>query len=54
MIEHIDIGGPALVRAAAKNFGDVAVISNIADYSYLSKELKPLLKDLEKKLKDDF
>ena len=29
LIEYIDIGGPALIRAAAKNFNDVAVISNI-------------------------
>ena len=40
IIEYIDIGGPALLRAAAKNFNDVAVISNIADYSQLAKELK--------------
>ena len=31
LIEYIDIGGPALIRAAAKNFNDVAVISNIDD-----------------------
>ena len=40
LIEYIDIGGPALIRAAAKNFNDVTVISNIKDYSYLEKELK--------------
>ena len=40
LIEYIDIGGPALIRSAAKNFNDVAVISNIADYSQLAKELK--------------
>jgi len=40
LIEHIDIGGSALIRAAAKNFNDVTVISNIADYSQLAKELK--------------
>ena len=33
LIEYIDIGGSALIRAAAKNFNDVAIISNIADYS---------------------
>jgi len=32
LIEYIDIGGSALVRAAAKNFNDVAVISNTSDY----------------------
>ena len=40
LIEYIDIGGPALIRAAAKNFNDVTVISNIDDYSKLVKELK--------------
>ena len=40
LIEYIDIGGPTLLRAAAKNFNDVAVISNIDDYTLLTKELK--------------
>jgi len=40
LIEYIDIGGSALIRAAAKNFNDVTVISNIDDYSQLVKELK--------------
>jgi len=40
IIEYIDIGGPALIRAAAKNFSDVTVISNISDYSSLANELK--------------
>ena len=40
LIEYIDIGGSALIRAAAKNFNDVVVISNILDYEKLSKELK--------------
>ena len=40
LIEYIDIGGPALIRAAAKNFNDVTVISNTADYSNLTKELR--------------
>jgi len=40
LIEYIDIGGPTLIRAAAKNFNDVAVISNNDDYSNLVKELK--------------
>ena len=33
IIEYIDIGGPTLIRAAAKNFNDVAVISSIEDYN---------------------
>ena len=40
LIEYIDIGGPALIRAAAKNFSDVTVVSNIDDYLQLAKELK--------------
>jgi len=40
LIEYIDIGGPALIRASAKNFNDVTVISNIYDYLNLVKELK--------------
>ena len=40
LIEYIDIGGPTLIRAAAKNFNDVAIISNIDDYFQLAKELK--------------
>ena len=39
LIEYIDIGGPTLMRAAAKNFNDVTVISGISDYSKLVKEL---------------
>ena len=39
IIEYIDIGGPTLIRAAAKNFNDVTVISSINDYSQLAKEL---------------
>ena len=40
LIEYIDIGGSALIRAAAKNFNDVTVISSITDYSKLANELK--------------
>ncbi len=40
LIEYIDIGGPTLIRAAAKNFNDVTVISSNDDYSSLIKELK--------------
>jgi phosphoribosylaminoimidazolecarboxamide formyltransferase/IMP cyclohydrolase len=31
-IENIDIGGPAMIRAAAKNHADVAVVVDVADY----------------------
>ena len=39
IIENIDIGGPTLVRAAAKNYNDVAVITNPEQYEELIKEL---------------
>ena len=39
IIEHIDIGGPTLVRAAAKNYNDVTVISSTEQYSELINEL---------------
>jgi phosphoribosylaminoimidazolecarboxamide formyltransferase/IMP cyclohydrolase len=35
IIEKIDIGGPSMIRAAAKNFSDVAVIASKDDYSKL-------------------
>ena len=39
IIENIDIGGPTLVRAAAKNFQDVVIITDQTDYGYLINEL---------------
>src|SRR4051812_20584556 len=39
-IENIDIGGPAMIRAAAKNHNDVAVIVDAQDYAPLLDELK--------------
>ena len=39
IIEYIDIGGPTMVRGAAKNFKDVAVITDKNDYLELQKEL---------------
>jgi phosphoribosylaminoimidazolecarboxamide formyltransferase/IMP cyclohydrolase len=38
-IENIDIGGPALIRAAAKNHDDVAVVVDPADYPSLIEEM---------------
>ena len=37
-IEKIDIGGPTMIRAAAKNFKDVAVVTDPNDYSRLIQE----------------
>lgn len=39
-IENIDIGGPTLLRAAAKNFHDVTVIVDPADYPQVLQEIK--------------
>ncbi len=40
LIENIDIGGPTMIRAAAKNYQDVAVVTSAADYPALLEELK--------------
>jgi phosphoribosylaminoimidazolecarboxamide formyltransferase/IMP cyclohydrolase len=40
LIENIDIGGPSMLRSAAKNFADVAVVSDAADYPALAEELQ--------------
>ncbi|WP_446743988.1 bifunctional phosphoribosylaminoimidazolecarboxamide formyltransferase/IMP cyclohydrolase [Silvibacterium acidisoli] len=39
VIENIDIGGPSMVRSAAKNWEDVAIVTYASDYSKLSEEL---------------
>ncbi|MBN2369004.1 MAG: bifunctional phosphoribosylaminoimidazolecarboxamide formyltransferase/IMP cyclohydrolase, partial [Vicinamibacteria bacterium] len=38
-LENIDVGGPAMVRAAAKNFRDVAIVVDPADYPLLIEQL---------------
>ena len=40
MIENIDIGGPSMLRSAAKNYADVAVVTSASDYPALTEELK--------------
>jgi phosphoribosylaminoimidazolecarboxamide formyltransferase/IMP cyclohydrolase len=40
LMENIDIGGPSMVRSAAKNFEDVAIVTRVADYPALIEELK--------------
>ncbi len=40
IVENIDIGGPTMVRAAAKNYNDVTVITSNEQYSDLINELK--------------
>jgi phosphoribosylaminoimidazolecarboxamide formyltransferase/IMP cyclohydrolase len=39
-IEQIDIGGPAMIRSAAKNFRDVAVVVSVEHYAAITHELK--------------
>jgi phosphoribosylaminoimidazolecarboxamide formyltransferase/IMP cyclohydrolase len=39
-IENIDIGGPTLLRAAAKNYAAVTVVVDPGDYSHLMNEIK--------------
>jgi len=40
LIENIDIGGPTMIRAAAKNWQDVAVVTSPADYAGIVEELE--------------
>jgi phosphoribosylaminoimidazolecarboxamide formyltransferase/IMP cyclohydrolase len=49
-VENIDIGGPSMVRAAAKNYQDVAVVVNPARYE----EILALLKQSDRSLSVDF
>jgi phosphoribosylaminoimidazolecarboxamide formyltransferase/IMP cyclohydrolase len=47
-IENIDIGGPAMVRSAAKNWKDVAVLTDASQYATVVEELKASGKVSEK------
>src|SRR5665647_2147251 len=40
LIENIDIGGPTLIRAAAKNYQDVAVVVSPEDYAAILEEMQ--------------
>ena len=40
LIENIDIGGPSMVRSAAKNFRDVAIVTSPADYAAIASEME--------------
>jgi len=40
IIENIDIGGPSMVRSAAKNFQDVAIITSPSDYAAIIEEMR--------------
>ena len=39
LMENIDIGGPSMIRSAAKNFQDVAVVTSPADYGAIAEEM---------------
>ena len=39
-IENIDVGGPAMIRAAAKNFQDVAIVTSPDDYAHVAESLR--------------
>jgi phosphoribosylaminoimidazolecarboxamide formyltransferase/IMP cyclohydrolase len=39
VIENIDIGGPSMVRSAAKNFEDVAIVTSVEDYAAIAEEM---------------
>ncbi len=40
LIENIDIGGPTMIRSAAKNWQDVAIVTSVSDYAPLLEELR--------------
>ena len=40
LVENIDIGGPSMLRSAAKNFEDVAVVTTATDYEALAAEMQ--------------
>src|SRR5262245_50166449 len=46
IIENIDIGGPSMVRSAAKNFRDVAIVTSPDDYFAIAEEMARSLGDL--------
>lgn len=46
LTENIDIGGPSMIRAAAKNYKDVYIVTDIADYDKLLENLKQEKNDI--------
>ncbi len=51
LIENIDIGGPSMIRSAAKNFHDVAVVTSPADYPAIAQEMRASAGELSGKTK---
>ena len=50
MIENIDIGGPSMIRSAAKNFKDVLIVTDPADYSKVLEAIKEEKTDFDFRL----
>lgn len=48
LIEKIDIGGPTVLRASAKNFGQVTVLCDPADYKWISEKSETTVEDRRK------
>jgi phosphoribosylaminoimidazolecarboxamide formyltransferase/IMP cyclohydrolase len=51
MIENIDIGGPSMVRSAAKNWRDVAIVTSPTDYDLIASELERAKGELSRDIK---
>ena len=51
LIENIDIGGPTMIRAAAKNWQDVAVVVSAEDYAELLEEMRANVQDRGQRLR---
>lgn len=52
-IENIDIGGPAMIRSAAKNHASVAIVTDPRDYDLILKELNENNGAISKKIKEE-
>jgi phosphoribosylaminoimidazolecarboxamide formyltransferase/IMP cyclohydrolase len=51
LIENIDIGGPSMIRSAAKNFEDVAIVTSPWDYQQIVAEMKSRSGELSRETK---
>ena len=51
LIENIDIGGPSMIRSAAKNFEDVAIVTSPGDYPAIVTEMKSQRGELSRETK---
>jgi phosphoribosylaminoimidazolecarboxamide formyltransferase / IMP cyclohydrolase len=51
LIENIDIGGPSMIRSAAKNFEDVAIVTSPWDYQQIVAEMKSRNGELSRETK---